>query len=156
MEETNTVVDNAPISDGNEPKFTQAEIDKIVTERLAREKQKAEKEKEELLAKENEEKRRAQLSTEQKIEELKKQIEEAEKQSVERVRRLEFENRLIAGNVPEEVRTSLLASINVDAMESFNIEPFKSVPTQGGSKAPEIPKDNLDYKETVNALKKYL
>ena len=111
----------AEIAKAKEGLLTQAQVDRIVQERLAREKNNTK-------------------TLQEEFEELKNTL--ATK---------EFENKMIASNVPENVRTSLLQSVEISKMAEFDITPFvvtAKTPPTGGSPLPTEPPKPPEPTET--------
>lgn len=103
-----------------EKSLTQEQVNEIVKKRLAEEKEKSEKMKNDAVEAE----RKAKLS---EAEAMKEELAELKKEQlalINQQKRDAFEKRMLASGIKPEISAQLLSSVALDKMESFNLEPF--------------------------------
>lgn len=151
-----------PKVEPNEPAktLTQAEVDEIVKNRLAKEREKAEQEKAEAEKKAAEEARKAGLDETARLKEefdqYKKAAEDEKKQNEIEKKRLAFQKRMIANGVSDAVSKQLLDSVAIDKMETFDLEPFRKAGLKSIEPSQEPKGGKVEGEYSVEDLGKYL
>lgn len=140
--------------------LTQSEVDEIVKNRLAKEREKAEQEKAEAEKKAAEDARKAGLDETARLKEefdqYKKAAEDEKKKNEIKAKKLAFQERMLNNGVSKAVAQQLLDSVAIDKMETFDLEPFRKAGLKSIEPSQEPKGGKVEGEYSVDELSKYL